>query len=57
MWICPVSPPEAITPSALMASELTMQLCPVMLCRKRPSGFFHFFMLSAEADTNEYSVG
>ena len=45
----PLSPPEAITPSSLTESELTMQLWPVMLCRNLPSGLSHFFMLSADA--------
>ena len=49
MWMLPLSPPEAITPSSLTESELTMQLCPVMLCRNLPSGLSHFFMLSGEA--------
>eukprot|EP00966_Prymnesium_polylepis_P317961 7344928-Prymnesium_polylepis.1 len=28
MWMLPLSPPEAITPSSFTDSELTMQLCP-----------------------------
>ena len=52
-----MSPPEASTPSSLMATPCGPQLWPVMLCRKRPSGFFHFFMLSALAETEVCSSG
>merc|ERR1711979_141531 len=57
MWMFPLSPPDAIAPSSLTERELTIQLCPVMLCRNLPSGQSHFLRLSGDADTNVYSRG
>mmetsp|Transcript_42497 Transcript_42497/g.136338 ORF Transcript_42497/g.136338 Transcript_42497/m.136338 type:complete len:203 (-) Transcript_42497:923-1531(-) len=54
----PLSPPVAITPSSLMAMQLTIAFCwSSMLCRRVPSGSLNFLMLSAEADAKAYSLG
>lgn len=52
MYMEPLSPPETSTPSRLTASELTIELWPDRLRRKRPSGHLNTFRLSAPAEQN-----
>lgn len=52
-----ILPPEMMTPSSLMASELIIVFWPLKFCMNSPFGNFHNLMLSVEPDANIFSVG